>query len=305
VSADASPVISVVVPTKGRARYLERCLAALGESDYPVGRFETVVVDDSDGPDVARVSELAPAEAGVRVVSARGTGPSAARNTGATAARGRYVAFTDDDCEPAPGWLTGLERALEAHSGCAAGGATRNGASDDAAAEASQIVVDAVHAQFNRDPVAPRFFASNNVAFPATAFRDLGGFDEGFRYAEDREMCDRWVASGHEFVHAPDALVLHMRRLTARDFWSQHYGYGRGAHAFARSRDSASQSRADRRRVLGGLVRGRRGGNGARAPRRVAAYLALSQVATALGYAREAVARRLARRATGSGQQGR
>jgi GT2 family glycosyltransferase len=279
----------------GRTRYLERCLDALAATRYPAGRFETLIVDDSQGPDVGRVAEAAPGQVAARIVEPHGTGPSAARNAGAYAARGRYVAFTDDDCEPGPSWLAALERVLEADPGCAAGGMTRNGAPEDCAAEASQIVVDAVHDQFNRDPAAPRFFASYNVAFPAEEFRAIGGFDECFRYAEDRELCERWIATGHSFVHAPEALVLHMRRLTLRDFWGQHYGYGRGARAFREAREPGPARRSDpagiQRALLGALLH-------SDAPNRrlaLAGYLGISQAATASGFVREAIAARLRR----------
>ena len=160
---------------------------------------------------------------------------------------------------------------------------TVNGVPDDASAAASQAVVDAVHAQFNRDPSAPRFFASSNVAFPAREFRAFGGFDEGFRYAEDREICERWLRTGHRFAHAPGAVVVHMRTMTLREFWRQHYGYGRGASAFARARGGA-RGGGDRRGVLGEI-----GSAARRGAASLAAHLALSQVATLAGYSREAL----------------
>ena len=280
------PSISVVVPTVGRPRYLERCLAALAGSELAPERFEVVVVDDSSDPEIGRVADAA--SVGPRVVRPSRTGPSGARNAGAMGARGEFVAFTDDDCEPSPGWLPALERALAANPGAAVGGVTVNGVPADASAAASQAVVDAVHAQFNRDPAAPRFFASSNVAFPALEFRAVGGFEEGFRYAEDREMCERWLRTGHRFAHAPEALVVHMRTMTLREFWRQHYGYGRGAAAFARRRGDAGGG--DRRGVVGEIGAAARRGNAS-----LAAHLALSQVATLAGYSREAVAGRRGR----------
>jgi GT2 family glycosyltransferase len=295
LTAAPAPAISVVVPTKGRPRHLERCLAALAAAASPTGGFETLVVDDSGGPEVERVAATAPCPASVRVVRPRGKGPSAARNAGAFAARGRHVAFTDDDCEPDAGWLVGLERALDANPGCAAGGVTRNGAAGDPAAEASQMVVEAVQAQFNSDPAAPRFFASYNVAFPAAEFRAIGGFDECFRYAEDRELCERWIASGHRFVLAPEALVLHMRRLTLRDFWRQHHGYGRGARAFRDAREPGPARRSEaagiQRALLDALVHS----DAPSGRLALAGYLGISQAATASGFAREAIAARLRR----------
>jgi GT2 family glycosyltransferase len=287
------PLISAVVPTRGRPRYLERCLDALAAADYPPRRFEIVVVDDSDGDQIERVAAAVRGRVAPRIVRPQGTGPSAARNAGAFAARAEFIAFTDDDCEPSPRWLSALARALTADRGIAVGGRTLNGAKDNTAAAASQLVIDAVHAGFNGDQEEPRFFASYNVAFPADAFRELGGFDESFRYAEDRELCERWVRSGHRFAYALDALVVHMRRLGLSDFWRQHYGYGRGACAFRTAR-GGGEALADSRGVLREVGRAARG-SATSGRLGLTGYLALSQLATAAGFAREAVSRGLSR----------
>jgi glycosyltransferase involved in cell wall biosynthesis len=257
------PVISVVVPTKGRLASLERCLQALRATDFDPERFEVLVANDRGGE---RVDSLVASFAdGLTVAIARPqrSGPSAARNAGAAAAQGPYVAFTDDDCEPSPTWLTALGHALEANPGAAVGGAIVNGVPENLGAVATQVVVDALHAHFNRDPRSPRFCASSNVAFPAAALKALGGFDEDVRYAEDREL---WL----------------------REFMAQHYGYGRGARGFQRYRSPAERW-VDRSGVLRELARKalRRQDHHGRLA--VAGYAALSQLATAAGWARESV----------------
>jgi len=282
------PVISVVVPTKGRLSSLERCLGALRDADFGRERFEVVVANDRGGERVESVVASFADDLRVATTTPPRSGPSAARNAGAAAARGAYVAFTDDDCEPEARWLSALERALVENAGAAVGGRVTNGAPESLGAVATQAVVDALHAQFNRDPGSPRFFASSNVAFPAEAFRSLGGFDEESRYAEDRELCERWIRAGQRFVSAPKAVVIHMRRLGLREFTAQHYGYGRGARAFGRAQ-SPTERRADRwgvLRELAGEAVCRHDHHG-RLP--VAGYLALSQLATAAGFARETV----------------
>ena len=154
-------------------------------------------------------------------------------------------------------------------------------------------MLDATHAHFNRDPGAPTFFASSNLAFPADGFRSVGGFDESFRYAEDRELCERWLRSGHRLVHAPEAIVRHMRELTARSFWWQHFGYGRGAWTLHRARAERNWGRfAIEPGFYGEIARQvHRRGNGAGRPS-LAALALTSQIANAAGFAREAVAAR-------------
>ena len=91
---------------------------------------------------------------------------------------------------------------------------------------------------YNADPHNARFFSSNNLACDAAAFRGLGGFDPAFRTSEDRDLCDRWRASGRALVFAPDALVGHAHRMGLAGFARQHVGYGRGACRLMRARQA-------------------------------------------------------------------
>jgi GT2 family glycosyltransferase len=284
-----------VIPTIGRLGSLERCLEALDRAAYERQRFEIVVSNDRGMEEVESMVGSFADRLRASTTRPERPGPSAARNAGAAAAAGEYVAFTDDDCEPEPGWLAALERSLIANPGAAAGGIVRNGATENLGAVTTQAVVDALHAGFNRDSTSPRFFASSNVAFPADRFRSLGGFDEEERYAEDRELCERWVGAGHRFVSAPDAVVVHMRTLDLREFTSQHYGYGRGAYAF-NGRQASERRRGDRTAVLGELARESLRPHDGHSRGAVVAYALLSQLATAAGFAREAVTRSIGRR---------
>jgi GT2 family glycosyltransferase len=111
---------SVVVPTGGRERYLERALGDLVHQEPPAGGFEVVVVDDgpggSSGPLVASLARDAPVP--IRYVRRARAGVAPARNTGLEASEGEIVAFVDDDCRFPRTWLatlaSGIQRAPEA-----------------------------------------------------------------------------------------------------------------------------------------------------------------------------------------------
>jgi glycosyltransferase involved in cell wall biosynthesis len=88
----APPLFTVVIPTFGRPRFLADAVASvLAQTE---GDLECVVVDDASPEPV-----VSPIDDGrVRVVrlGANG-GPAAARNAGVAEARGRHLAFLDDD----------------------------------------------------------------------------------------------------------------------------------------------------------------------------------------------------------------
>jgi glycosyltransferase involved in cell wall biosynthesis len=229
-----SPGFSVVVPTLDRPQRLARCLEALAAVHPPSGGFEAIVVDDGGrtplGPIVGAMGSRL--DARLRVVPHGG--PAAARNAGAAEARGRVLAFTDDDCRPEPGWLTAFEAALGREPQAIVGGRTVNGLPENTFSAASQALVDYLYSYYAAHPERPRFFASNNVALTRACFDAIGGFDVGFRDAagEDREFCHRAHHQGHPMLRVPEAVVRHEHALGPRSFLKQHFTYGRGARRF-------------------------------------------------------------------------
>ena len=225
------PTFSVVVPTYARPGPLRGCLEALARLDYPRERFEVLVIDDGGPAGLEAV--VAPLRGRLNVTLLRlpaNAGPAAARNAGAARATGRFLAFTDDDCTPRPGWLRAFAARFAAAPDHLLGGRTVNVLVDNVFAAASQDLIDYLYAYYNRVPSEARFFASNNLAMPAEAYRAIGGFDASFPPAgEDRELCHRWRDSGRAMTYVADAVVGHAHALSLHRFWCQHFTYGRGA----------------------------------------------------------------------------
>lgn len=234
------PHFSVVVPTYERPAQLAACLRALSRLEYPRERFEVLVVDDASArPPRGVVGGFSDA-LGVKLVGqAKNAGPAAARNLGASRARGDFLAFTDDDCEPERGWLRAFAERFADAPARIVGGRTVNALAGNPYSETSQLIIDVVYAHFNRDAREARFFASNNFAVHAESFRGVGGFDETFRTSEDREFCARWRSRGLSMTYEPRAVVLHSHGLAPGSLWRQHFGYGRGALRFHRARAEA------------------------------------------------------------------
>jgi GT2 family glycosyltransferase len=237
------PAVSVVIATHGRPQQLLDCLQSLRKQTLSDDTFEVVVVDDYSPVPLA-LADVGGGPAMHLIRTPQQSGPGAARNAGATVARGKLLAFTDDDCLPAADWL---ERILETHRAdpqVMLGGKLYNAVPEYAGAEASQVISDIVYAWYNVDPQNARFFSTNNMAVPREDFVELGGFDESFRGAsEDRDLCDRWRASGRRMRLAPQALVGHAHRLTLRKFLRQHFAYGKGAALFHRRRGERGSGR--------------------------------------------------------------
>ncbi|HMF54808.1 MAG TPA: glycosyltransferase [Pyrinomonadaceae bacterium] len=229
------PFFSIIVPTYERPAQLEICLRALARLDYPLERFEVLIVDDGSANPPGDIVERFRGLLDVRLFSQKNTGPAGARNFGATHARGQFLAFTDDDCEPDAGWLRGFASHLAVTPDRIIGGRTLNALQHNPYSQTSHAIIEVVYAHFNADPTDARFFASNNFALSAERFREMKGFDETFITSEDREICARWRSRGLRLAYAPEAVLYHAHHLTLRTLWQQHFGYGRGALRFHRA----------------------------------------------------------------------
>jgi glycosyltransferase involved in cell wall biosynthesis len=237
VTQSAGLVFSVVIPTFNRPAALARCLASLTRQDYSKDRFEVIVIDDGSHPPLdASLVRCFPL-LNLRLRRQTNAGPAAARNLGALLARGRLLAFTDDDCEPDAGWLALLEHGLNRHPGSLVGGRTINGLVDNSFSAASQLLIDFLYECGLAGAVREPFFASNNIALEHSEYSALGGFSAHYMKAaaEDREFCRRWIRTGRPLVFVSEATVRHSHPLTLHTFLNQHFGYGRGAYHFHRS----------------------------------------------------------------------
>ncbi|MDX6696244.1 MAG: hypothetical protein QOF02_3847 [Blastocatellia bacterium] len=234
---------SIVIPTYERPGQLASCLQALTLMDYPLERFEVIVVDDGGAQSLESVIEPFRGRLDIKLFAQKNTGPAGGRNFGAAQARGEFLAFIDDDCAPAAVWLRALASSFVKTPEHLIGGRTLNALKHNPYAETSQLIIEVVYAHFNVDPNDARFFASNNFALAAERFREMKGFDESFNTSEDREFCDRWRERGYGMTHAPEAVVYHAHDLTLRSLWRQHFGYGRGARRFHQTRAAKGRGR--------------------------------------------------------------
>ena len=190
------PELTVVIPASRRVR-LAFALEALSVQTLPHERFEVIIVQDG-------LWEPPPAPEGLRVrVLATGVrrNIAALRNAGWRAARGRLIAFTDDDCRPHPAWAERLVAAAGA-AGSVLQGRT----------EPDPDEVHLLHglARTQRIVGPSPWHESCNIAYPLTLLERLGGFDEHFaRLGEDTDLGLRAQAAGAEVRYVDDALVWH------------------------------------------------------------------------------------------------
>ncbi len=193
--------ISVVIPTRDRPDLLRRTLDHLAPGVQTLGadRYEVIVSDDARPSSAA--NSIRESHPWVRVVEGPARGPAANRNTGAGAARFAWIAFTDDDTEPSPGWLAAFADAIATGVDVCEGQTTCDGG---------------FGSPLNHAPVnatGGRLW-SCNFAVRAEAFWRVGGFDETFRFPhmEDIDLRVRLEQANTRRTFVLSAVVNHPPR---------------------------------------------------------------------------------------------
>lgn len=248
VPSEQRPPLSVVIPTRDRPEHLRRCLAALRAE--LTGDDEVVVVDSaSTEPAVRQVA----AEASATVVVAERPGASLARNLGWDAARHDLVAFLDDDVEVLTGWRNAVVGALSRERTAFMTGWIGVAPEQQHLPEPNPIMLRPEPRRLDAETDGA-FGATANCAVKRAALAAVGGFSESFgpgtrlRAAEDQELFDRLVATGHVGWYEPAAAVHHDQWRTRGDAVRLHWSYGVGQGA--RLRQLRRLDRTRFRRVL-------------------------------------------------------
>ncbi|NLF06497.1 MAG: glycosyltransferase family 2 protein, partial [Pirellulaceae bacterium] len=228
--------ITVVMPVRNEARFIEQTLLQLVEQDYDPARFEVVVVDgeSSDGTPQL-VSRFAERHENVRIYSNPKRLGSAARNVALRHARGDVVVIIDGHCELTDrGYLGRLASAFERSGADCVG---RPQPLDISGATLLQRAIAAARSSplghhpdsfvySSAEQFAPA--ASVAVAYRREVFDRLGPFDERFDACEDYEFNHRVDRAGLSCFFTPDATVRYAPRATLAALFRQLLRYGRG-----------------------------------------------------------------------------
>ena len=217
MSTAAPPDVSVVIVSWNGRQYLDDCLAGVAAQQGVA--FETILVDNGsvDGT-VDHVRERYP---WVRVLALPGNlGYAGGNNAGAREARGRYLAFLNNDTVAGPGWLRALRDAVDEPAGfclttsrvvymhdptiidSAGDGYLRSGgAFKRHHGTRSQAAGDSIEV-----------FGVSGAAclISRRVFEELGGFDEAFFAShEDVDLSYRARLRGYRCRYVADAIVRH------------------------------------------------------------------------------------------------
>jgi glycosyltransferase involved in cell wall biosynthesis len=219
--------VSVSICTYNRSKYLPGAIESCLHQSFDSARYEIIVVDnnssDATRQVLRRYGEL---HGKVRYVFEGRQGLNLARTRGAREARGRYVAYLDDDSRADPYWLESL---LEAFDGLAFAPVCVGGRvcldwegprPEWYPPEFDGLMAYLDHGDrgFYLKPDMPtHFLIGTNMAFERNVVLEIGGFRSEYGRKKRRtisgaetEMIRRLLKQGLPVYYEPKALVTHI-----------------------------------------------------------------------------------------------
>jgi glycosyltransferase involved in cell wall biosynthesis len=226
---------SFVIPTYNKKDYLQRTLEALNHQEgFGEGDYEAIVIDDGSDDDVFSYIKKVNSNYRLNYIyleRCRHSCRARTRNYGINAARGKYIAFIDDDIVVSEDYLKQLDRYYQYGDNLTIVGNRINCPVELLEKlEPKEIKIMAFQPDNAPDMLEERHLTFNSLSYnlaaqqypwmmtvtcslsvPKKQLTDIGGFDEKFNKwgYEDLELGYRLYKNGAKFVVNSNLLAFH------------------------------------------------------------------------------------------------
>lgn len=226
------PFVSVVMPVRNEADFIERSLNAVLGQTYPHELLEIIIADgfSTDNTRVLIERIKLKTDIPIKIVdNPKGIAPTGL-NAAISEADGKIIVRVDGHCEIAPDYVANCVRHLQKGEAEAVGGPIETVGETLTA----QAIAVAMSSNFGVGGSAfrcvdDREMYVDTVAFPGykrEIFNRIGNFNEELVRNQDDEFSYRLRKSGGKILLAPDIRARYYSRSNFKSLWRQYYQYG-------------------------------------------------------------------------------
>jgi glycosyltransferase involved in cell wall biosynthesis len=227
------PFVSVVVPCRNEAPYIEAMLDSLLANTYPRDRLEVLIVDGmSDDGTRAAIEDYAKRHPMIRLIDNPDRTTPRALNRGIAGARGSIIMRMDAHATYPPNYVTDLVAGMERTGADCVGAAWRtqpgNGtiiAQAIAAALAHPFGIGNARYRLGTDRLRD-VDTLQCATYRRAVFERLGLFDEDLLRSQDSEFTFRLLRAGGRAVLVPGVVVDYYTRESLGKVWRMFFQYG-------------------------------------------------------------------------------
>jgi len=224
------PLVTVIMPVRNEAAYIERSLGSVLAQEYPADRLE-IIVADGMSTDATRslVDRFRQDHTNIRIVDNPGRIVPTGFNAALRQARGDFIIRVDGHTEIAPDYVRCCVSELLASGADNVGGrmnAQSQGIFGSAVALATGSPFGVGGARFHYSDQKEWGDTVYLGAWPRRVFQSMGMFDEELVRNQDDEFSYRLRANGGRILLSPSIRSTYYSRGTLAGLWRQYFQYG-------------------------------------------------------------------------------
>lgn len=214
-----TPLITILIPTKNVAPYIDKVLQSIFNLDYPKDRYDVWILDGFSTDGTREIIKKYP----VIICESKSNVPTF-YNAVLPKVKGEIIALGDGDALVDPQWLKILISHFDDLKVAGAGGLCLTANNEHLV---PRIIGYELKRRYERMPSSISRIATMNVLYRKSALLEVGGFDERYDIGYDAEIGHKICAAGNTISFDPKAIVYHYNRPTLRSYFRQQYAYGK------------------------------------------------------------------------------
>lgn len=220
------PLLSIIIVVRDRVSELKSCITSL-EAQIDPPPFEVVIVDDGSASPVTVNWDNPTSPGRIRIARQLPEGIAAARNRGVEISRGRWIMFTDSDCELRPDTLHEVAQAVKNTQGHIAFQLKLVGGRSSFVERMEELRLVATQRATSKPDGHIHYLATGGFVIHGDYARFAQPlFDPSLIRSEDTALLAQLTADDNVPLLLDRAVVQHKPRLTTLQYARKHFWMG-------------------------------------------------------------------------------
>ena len=227
------PSVSIVMPVRNESAYIQRCIKAIIDQDYPSGKLEVIIADGMSTDDTREIIHRVLSKNGqfqIHLIDNKGYIVPTGLNAALTIAKGDIVIRVDGHCEIESDYVSKCVKYITEMKADGVGGPIET----IGETPLSESIAVAMSSKFGVGgsafrTVKDKSMLVDTVAFPAytrAIIEKAGPYDEELVRNQDDEYNYRIRKMGGKILLASDIRSKYYSRGSLGKLWKQYFQYG-------------------------------------------------------------------------------
>jgi glycosyltransferase involved in cell wall biosynthesis len=215
--------VSIICTVKNEEETIEDFLLSICRQT--MAPDEIIIVDGGSSDRTIAIVQNYLTQLPIRLIMANGANISTGRNIAVTNSKNEIIAGADGGCKLHPEWLENITRVFEKNPRMdVVSGVYSPWCKSEFEEVASHLVFPSI-SKLNSDTFLP---SSRSIAYKKSMWKEVGGYPEWLKTAEDTYFDVQCKRNGAKFFLATDAIVYWRVRSTLKAIFRQYYNYAKG-----------------------------------------------------------------------------